>query len=205
MQLVGLVRSRSRTSGPGRRRPALPASLRSTPCAMSGDCLPMAVQHGAGVAVEAHVASGRNRSRRIVLRTICSKSIMAFVVISPATMHHAGLRHRLARDAARSDPARGSRRGPRRRSGRAILSGWPSETDSDVNRYDLLIVPLPDVFRKKVSCLQPGSQSTLCSRRTAQRAPHLPNAPSSRHRRKQRSESSSDANRDVWPDAARYK
>src|SRR5262249_32924948 len=89
-----------------------------------------------------------------VLRTMCSTSITALVVISPATMtmpvfvivsHATRLFGSCARIASRIASDTWS----------AILSGWPSATDSEVNRYDLLIVPYLMFFERKLVVFNP--------------------------------------------------
>ena len=81
---------------------------------------------------------------------MCSTSITAFVVISPATItmpvfvivsHATRLFGSCARIASRIASETWS----------AILSGCPSDTDSDVNRYDLLMIPYLVFFVKENS------------------------------------------------------
>src|SRR6476619_4495227 len=89
-----------------------------------------------------------------VWRTILGMSTYALVVISPATT----TRPVVSSVSQATLPMGSSVRMASRIASEtwsAILSGWPSVTDSEVNRYDLLIVPYLMFFVRKLVVFNP--------------------------------------------------
>src|SRR3954447_21054987 len=86
--------------------------------------------------------------RRMVLRAMCWKSIFALVVISPASTTRLSFTSVSAATRERGSWARIAS-STASEIWSATLSGWPSDTDSDVKRYSLIVFTVSGLDRKR--------------------------------------------------------